>query len=161
MSSHAKEEVGADLNNIATEIMATRILTKRNDARGSYRSRAARRWPFELLQNAHDPGPRPGKSKVDFSLELSSDKLEVSHNGRPFDSREIAALISGGTSKEYDSSETTGRFGTGFLVTHVLSTKVRVGGILCMSEGRHERFSIPLDRSGDKEAIIADIGRVK
>ncbi len=68
----------------------------------------------------------------------------------------MAALLSGGSSKEFDSEETTGRFGTGFLVTHALSTRVDVDGVLITQEG-YENFHIELVRDGDEDSIVKNI----
>jgi len=45
-----------------------------------------------------------------------------SHNGAPFTSREILHLIFHGSTKR-ESTGTIGRYGTGFLTTHVLSSE--------------------------------------
>lgn len=91
---------------------------------------AGLRWPFELLQNALDAGPRQGRDSVTVSLREESGVVVFEHDGAPFSSEELAALLSGGSSKEFGSEETTGRFGTGFLVTHVLAERTSVEGLL-------------------------------
>ena len=143
-----------------------RILqTTQNDARRIFqRVRAAQqssprssiRWPFELIQNAHDAGPREGDDRVEITFVLSEDRLVVSHTGKPFVAQELAALLSGGSSKEFDSEETTGRFGTGFLVTHAVSTQVDVDGVLT-TEQDPEVFHIELTRDGDEDSIVTNI----
>ncbi len=139
--------------------------TTQNDARSIFRgvraaqqnpTRAAIRWPFELIQNAHDSGPRQGDELVEINFVLLEDRLLVSHTGQPFVAQELAALLSGGSSKEFDSKETTGRFGTGFLVTHAVSTQVDVNGVLATEEGP-EVFHIKLARDGDEESIVSNI----
>ena len=119
-------------------------------------ARARVRWPFELIQNAQDAGPRDGASFVDIAFLQQSDNLVASHNGHPFVAQELAALLSGGSSKEFDDEETTGRFGTGFLVTHAISTRTDVEGVLKTEVGP-EGFCIKLDRAGDEEAIAENI----
>ncbi|MYB58945.1 MAG: hypothetical protein F4X51_21415 [Gemmatimonadetes bacterium] len=114
------------------------------------------RWPFELIQNAHDAGPRDGDQHVEISFTFKDNDLVVSHTGKPFTARELAALLSGGSSKDFDDEETTGRFGTGFLVTHALSTCVDVDGVLFTQEG-HEFFHIKLARGGDEKSIVENI----
>lgn len=120
--------------------------------------RAGVRWPFELMQNAHDAGPRDDHRRVEVAFVLGDDQLVVSHTGKPFVAQELAALLSGGSSKEFDSEETTGRFGTGFLVTHALSTRVDVDGVLNTEEGP-EIFHVELERDGDEDSIAGNIGR--
>lgn len=114
------------------------------------------RWPFELVQNAHDVGPQDKDSVVKIDFLHQDEGLTVSHNGKPFTAKELYALLSGGSSKEFESKETTGRFGTGFLATHALSTRVDVEGILDTSSNP-EKFCIKLDRAGDENAIVKNI----
>ena len=121
-------------------------------------ARAGVRWPFELMQNAHDAGPRDGDQHVKISFTFKDNDLVVSHTGKPFTAQELAALLSGGSSKEFDDAKTTGRFGTGFLVTHALSTYVDVDGVLFTQEG-HEFFHIKLARDGDEKSIVENIER--
>ena len=84
-------------------------------------TRAGVRWPFELMQNAHDAGPRDGDTRVKVAFAEEDDRLVVSHTGKPFVAQELAALLSGGSSKEFDSEETTGRFA----VKHCATTSHR------------------------------------
>lgn len=117
---------------------------------------AAIRWPFELLQNALDAGPRDGASNVTVRIAETADNVIFEHDGAPFSSPELAALLSGGSSKEFGSEETTGRFGTGFLVTHVLAERASIAGILSVA-GAFEQFQLDLDRGGDEDSILANI----
>jgi hypothetical protein len=134
---------------------ARHILTKVNEARGRPHA-AATRWPFELLQNALDAGPRAGRTSVTVTLRQEPGRVVFEHDAAPFSSSELAALLSGGSSKDYESEETTGRFGTGFLVTHVLAEQTLLEGLLEVGDGL-ERFKLTLDRSGDEDAILANI----
>jgi hypothetical protein len=122
------------------------------------------RWPFELLQNAHDTGPREGLDRVDVAIEWkpteSGAEFSFKHNGAPFLPQDLAALLSGGSNKDYQSETTTGRFGTGFLVTHVLSPRTEVGGLIKTKEGM-ERFTVTLNRAGDEESILKNIKECK
>ncbi len=68
--------------------------------------------------------------------------MRFEHDGAAFSSQELAALLSGGSSKELDSEHTTGRFGTGFLVTHVLAEETRVVGLLRVKGG----YELPAPR---------------
>ncbi len=114
------------------------------------------RWPFELLQNALDAGPRVGRDHVEIHLRQNGAGFTFKHDGAAFSFEELSALVSGGSSKEFDSAETTGRFGTGFLVTHVLATRTRVAGLLDTTDAL-ESFSLVLERSGDEAAIVANM----
>jgi hypothetical protein len=133
---------------------ARRIRAERDKAR-SPTSAAPRRWPFELLQNAHDPGPRNGAKRLDVRFSDETSSLLFQHNGRPFEMDDLAALLSGGSSKEYESEETTGRYGTGFLVTHVLSQGFRLDGIVA-DAGSLEKFALEIDRSGTEDDILSN-----
>lgn len=137
---------------------ARRIRMRVDQARKS--QHAARfRWPFELLQNALDSGPRHERQEVTIRLHREHSQVVFEHDGAPFRYHELAALISGGSSKEFESQATTGRFGTGFLVTHVLAQKARLRGLLQVDTGSCELFQIELDRSGDEAAILSNIRR--
>lgn len=136
---------------------ARRILTRVLEARDAPQVSAAR-WPFELLQNAIDSGPRDGREVVEYRLQWDGAQLVVEHDGKPFAMDELAALLSGGSSKDFESERTTGRFGTGFLVTHVLSVQTVVAGVLTVGSS-FERFELLLDRSGSEEDILRNIER--
>jgi len=138
---------------------ARRIRTRVAEARLSPRT-AGLRWPFELLQNAIDAGPRPGRASVVVRLMREADRVVFDHDGAPFTSQDLAALVSGGSSKEFESEETTGRFGTGFLVTHVLAERTGLRGLLAV-DGAHEVFDLALDRAGDEEAILKNIHKCR
>jgi hypothetical protein len=131
---------------------ARRIITHIRSAR-SETSGASWRWPFELFQNAHDPGGRNGNNRVNIEINFENNDCIFRHDGCFFDEKDLAALSSGGSNKEYDSNETSGRFGTGFLVTHVLSPKVTIKGLLKVDD-KVERFNINLDRSGTDKDIL-------
>jgi hypothetical protein len=90
---------------------------------------------------------------------LDQETLIVEHNGDFFTNQDLAALLSGGSNKEYDGEETTGRFGTGFLMTHAISAAPTVKGVLEREKGNYERFEIQLERSGDEEGIRKSIRR--
>ncbi|ATB26897.1 sacsin N-terminal ATP-binding-like domain-containing protein [Melittangium boletus] len=134
---------------------ARRIRTRVDEARKKAVD-AGGRWPFELLQNAHDAGPRPGRAGIRVRLATTEDGFLFEHDGAVFQPLDLAALLSGGSSKDFEGEDTTGRFGTGFLVTHVLSEQAEVSGILATETGP-EWFSVSLDRGGDEEQILANI----
>lgn len=155
MSELAREEVGQARVEQSTQNDARDIRKGVDSALQSPES-AAVRWPFELMQNAHDATPSDGNRRVDVTFALDKDRLAVSHNGNPFSAKDLTALLSGGSNKEYDSDDTTGRFGTGFLVTHALSTRVDVGGVLAIRDN-YESFHIELERHGDEASIVKNI----
>jgi hypothetical protein len=63
---------------------------------------------YELLQNAEDAGA----SCVAF--ELSSDRLEVEHDGRPFDEEDVAGICGLVEGRKSDDRTQIGKFGIGF-----------------------------------------------
>jgi hypothetical protein len=134
---------------------ARRIRTRVRDARAETTG-AASRWPFELLQNVHDAGPRAGQDRVNVAFKWDGTTLLFEHDGTPFKLQEVAALLSGGSSKEFESEDTTGRFGTGFMVTHALGYSIDIL-LVIDAAGQLELAKVSLDRHGDEEAILANI----
>ncbi len=155
MSQGAFEDYKHARDEQLTRNEARRIRAAVNKARGDHYD-AGMRWPFELLQNALDAGPREGRSHVKVALRWTAGATVFEHDGAPFTLQDFAALVSGGSSKEFESRETTGRFGTGFLVTHVLAQRSRVEGLVRTSTAL-ERFELSLDRAGDEQAIMENI----
>src|SRR5262245_47825279 len=131
MSDQAFEVYERALKEQHSRNEARRIRTRVNEARRSPHT-AGIRWPFELLQNALDAGPRSGSTAVTIALRHQDHAVVFEHDGAPFTSLELAALLSGGSSKEFESEDTTGRFGTGFLVTHVLAERTHLEGLLAI-----------------------------
>jgi hypothetical protein len=106
-----------------------------------------RRWVWELCQNAVDSA----KGRVAIEVELRNDVVIFRHDGHPFEESEIAHLIYHGSTKRGEGGK-LGRWGTGFLTTHLLSELTKVTGT--MSDDR--TFSLTLDRSGESAEAIKD-----
>ena len=111
------------------------------------------RWPFELLQNAHDAGPRKGTDtiSVSYSYCATSEEFTFTHDGRPFTTKEAFTVITGYSSKAseaLDNRQNTqvGRYGTGFLTTHTISGKVEVSGELEDDGETAKPFRFEIDR---------------
>jgi hypothetical protein len=138
---------------------ATTIRNEVGDWCESKRPIAEKRWMWELLQNAIDTAKEHGVSALDICIELKDGNLVVRHNGGNFLLKEIIALVSGGTSK-YFGREMIGKFGKGFLVTHVVSKQVTVQGLMTHA-GETRPFRIRLDRSGDESKIEQNINECK
>lgn len=119
---------------------------------------AGRRWPFELTQNAHDSGVRAGRDGINIRLSFDGSMVDFQHDGRPFAMQDMAALLSGGSSKHFEGQENTGRFGSGFLMTHVLSERIRFSGVVKTDAGL-EMVELQLDRGGDEERIAVNTGQ--
>jgi hypothetical protein len=99
---------------------------------------ASKRWIWELLQNAQDASAKSTR-KVKIEITLEDDKLHFSHNGKAFDLNDLVDLkyqtsekkrvIEGDDASVFDTPETSGKFGTGFITTHLLSKVVQLSGI--------------------------------
>lgn len=107
-----------------------------------------KRWIWELLQNALDVCPQSGR--IDIEIKKEGEILTFSHNGRPFSAKEIAHLIFHGSTKRRrenildQQEEYIGKFGTGFLTTHLLSKRVNIRGI----REDNKKFEFELNREG-------------
>lgn len=118
---------------------------------------SAKRWVWELMQNAKDIPSKFGQ--VSVQIILSKDKLEFKHNGDPFLLKNIFGLIQQVSTKSSDNSdeEVTGKFGTGFICTHLLSDIIDVNGIV-LHRGHYKEFGVKLDRSGrNSEELLPKI----
>lgn len=108
---------------------------------------SAKRWVWELMQNAKDIPNDFGKVSIEIEL-ASETELRFKHNGNPFKINNITGLIRQVSSKSSTNEEegTTGKFGTGFICTHLLSDVIDVKGIL--EYKGYRSFTLTLDRSG-------------
>jgi len=131
---------------------ATTIRNEVKDWTGSKATIALKRWIWELLQNAIDTARDNGITELEFEIFLKDGNLTIRHNGGKFLLKEIIAIVSGGTSK-YFGRETLGKFGKGFLVTHVISRRTSVEGWVS-HKGTTKPFRIQLDRSSQSEEDI-------
>ncbi|MBP0030805.1 DUF3883 domain-containing protein [Roseofilum sp. Guam] len=126
------------------------------------RASSKRRWIWELLQNAKDVA----HEEVKIEIILTQDYVEFRHNGNPFSIENITYLIEQVSSKERkrednQTPKTTGKFGTGFMTTHLLSRKVEISGVLKNQEDQicvYKPFNILLDRSPtDLDEMIENV----
>ena len=104
------------------------------------RSLLVTRWIWELVQNAR--GTARGTNALWIVVESKPGLLIFRHNGEQFREKEIAHLILHGSTKS-DRSE-IGRFGTGFITTHLLSREIEIRGSLQPSTP----FRFQLNRGG-------------
>ena len=117
---------------------------------------SAKRWIWELIQNAKDVPNKFGR--VEIKIELNKDSLIFSHNGSYFNIENILGILQQVSSKDSKNlEEQTGKFGTGFIGTHLLSGKVNIRGII-EYKGIFRRFKILLDRTADSsEALLKEV----
>lgn len=80
------------------------------------------------MQNAHDASIASDK-KLIASIRDNSEELVFLHNGSDFTIAQIQRLVFHGSTKVEDE-ETIGRYGSGFLTTHLLSWDIDVSGQL-------------------------------
>jgi hypothetical protein len=119
-----------------------------------------RRWVWELLQNAKDLSPQRWTGGVSVALELTNEALTFRHNGDPFTAKQLTSLVQQVSSKPPGSEDAdiTGKFGTGFISTHLLSDVIVVSGYVARAAGAHRGLEMELDRSGKtSEALQASI----
>jgi hypothetical protein len=121
---------------------------------------ARRRWFWELLQNAKDAVRKT--ETVSVVLEILKDEgekpiIKFSHNGNPFRYQDAKNLIFPYSDKGEDDEESdkSGRFGTGFLATHILSKKIIVRGVFQKKDNAYD-FSFTLDRAGENKTEIGE-----
>lgn len=115
------------------------------------------RWAWELLQNAKD-SVADDTRKVDVCLIRNGDTVTFFHNGNHFTEHDIRGLINQISSKEVEEGQKStrvGRFGTGFITTHLLSKVVNVKGIVETLEKEFYQFEFPLDREGTTTNLLA------
>jgi len=175
-----KESLDQEFKKAGYKEIATKIID--NIERLDDRESSKHRWVWELLQNAKDAS----ESTVDIEIHLSRDQVEFRHNGNPFTAASVTCLIRQVSSKDRGSkdndepSRKTGKFGTGFLTTHLLSREVLIHGILELPSDAqvkevlihgtlelqsnkqvgYKEFQLPLDRSSDQiDSIIASVDR--
>ena len=117
------------------------------------------RWIWELIQNAKDVTNYTGTVDIFIDFDEHNRFLKFSHNGKLFSTQNIVFLIEQVSTKDReeiykDKKKTTGKFGTGFLTTHLLSKKVNVSGYIQDDDEDTYSFNIDIDRSSDKQSEI-------
>lgn len=102
------------------------------------------RWVWELLQNAKDVATENG---VDVTYKLSGDEMIFSHNGLSFETKHLIAILYKTSTKSLGGDDgTTGKYGTGFVTTHILSKKLTISGIHEDNNGKRH-FTLEIDRT--------------
>lgn len=135
---------------------ANRILQLLQKQSHSNNENSAKRWIWELCQNAKDVCNSTGKVKICIDYNKEQKKVFFKHNGKAFTMNNIVSLINQSSSKDRNdgSERKSGKFGTGFITTHLLSEIVDISGVL-ESDSGYSKFNISLDRRGkEKNEII-------
>jgi len=156
-SSTYKQEVLKNLEAISIKAIAEKIFTLMDNNRTSSADLDyQRRWIWELLQNAMDTTNSERDTIVEIVIDEKDLALSFKHNGNPFKVDNITCLVNQVSSKpriaNMDSKKRTiGKFGTGFITTHLLAEKVTLKSTVQSDTGGHKCFELVLDRSGKNE----------
>lgn len=151
----------AELNKITAKSILEKLMNIRQNIDVEF---TARRLVWELIQNAKDNASlcnEDGES-VDVTIEITDKEFIFSHNKGYFTNEHIRGLIRKYSSSDKDRDveqlgqiyKTTGRFGTGFMTTHLLSEKVQIESYYRNDHQTFNKFSFWLDRSGKGEKEI-------
>lgn len=145
---------------VYNQSVATRILDLVEKLRLNSNENNMRRWVWELIQNAKDVAYDNRPVSIDIQLDQTANTLLFAHNGMPFSIDNITFLIEQISTKERSPEPSirlkkSGKFGTGFLTTHLLSGFVELSSVVKEPGLPFKKFQLPLDRSGsDLEQII-------
>ncbi|MDN3587167.1 hypothetical protein QWY86_10840 [Pedobacter aquatilis] len=152
-----------ELNKITAKSILEKLMNIRQNINTEF---TARRLVWELIQNAKDNVflSNTGEEKVDVSISISENMFTFSHNKGFFTNEHIRGLIRKYSSSDKNRDEenvgqihkTTGRFGTGFMTTHLLSECVEIKSHYKNEDGNFHDFSFVLDRSGKTESKIIE-----
>ncbi|PID03705.1 hypothetical protein CSV67_03415 [Sporosarcina sp. P2] len=104
-----------------------------------------RRWIWELIQNASDCTPKD--STINISLEITDDRISFSHDGTPFSYENLLSLITQISTKQQSEENLTGKFGTGFMSTFLLSAIVEIEGTFIREDGTWTDMNFIVDRT--------------
>lgn len=160
LSSTYSEKI-KELRSTAQETQAAiKIQDKLNELKSKDVVISSYRWIWELIQNAKDCTNSTGKIDIEIYFDSQLKIVEFKHNGKLFATKNIVYLIEQVSTKERSrNSVSTGKFGTGFLTTNLLSPIITISGLLHdEDESNIARFQVTIDRSGKcldelKEAI--------
>lgn len=132
---------------------ASKINQKLSELREAGNERICRRWIWELIQNANDCA----NPSVDINITCKDNILCFSHNGKPFDYESLMNIITQISTKEtIEGEDNTGKFGTGFITTHLLSEKVMIKGVYIDENLNKNQLAFEINRSGKNIFEIKD-----
>ncbi len=150
-----------ELNKITAKSILEKLMNIRQNIDVEF---TARRLVWELIQNAKDNASLCNEDgeTVDVTIEITDNDFIFSHNKGYFTNEHIRGLIRKYSSSDKDRDveqiertyKTTGRFGTGFMTTHLLSEKVQIKSYYKNEHQTFNKFSFWLDRSGKGEREI-------
>ncbi|KVV14588.1 sacsin N-terminal ATP-binding-like domain-containing protein [Flavobacterium sp. TAB 87] len=139
--------VNSSISKNNVKLSADKIIEKLDELREEGK-KSKRRWIWELMQNAKDVPNIFGQVSVEITL--NQNELIFGHNGNAFTIDNLTGLVQQVSSKHSANQNTkvTGKFGTGFIATHLLSDVITIDGVLQESEEVAMKFAFELDRSG-------------
>ncbi len=139
--------VNSSISKNNVKLSADKIIEKL-DALREEGKKSKRRWIWELMQNAKDVPNIFGK--VSIEITLNHNELVFAHNGNAFTIDNLTGLVQQVSSKHSTNlnKKVTGKFGTGFIATHLLSDIITIDGVLQEPEEIAKKFVFELDRSG-------------
>ncbi len=113
-----------------------------------------RRWIWELMQNANDCACL---EKITIWIKSNNNQLIFSHNGEAFTYDNMIDLITQISSKR-SNEEKMGKFGTGFISTHLISNVIKIKGIYHENQtsSNYKSMEVDIDRSGKTESEIKE-----
>lgn len=95
-------------------------------------------------------------------VDYDGNKIVFSHNAEPFSMYNLNSLVQqvSGKSSTNNDEAVTGKFGTGFIATHLLSPIIQVSGPILFNDTQIvKRVNVELDRSGESsEELMEKIG---
>ena len=116
-----------------------------------------KRWIWELLQNAKDCISNSfERTSVDIEVIVEDNYIIFKHNGEPFSPKALNSLIWQKSGEKRGNSESTGRFGTGFLTTHTLSQNVFLESVLKDTDGSMWGVNVNLCREGERDEELKE-----
>jgi len=146
--------------------IATKIIDSMRKLKQNPKGNSSRRWIWELMQNAKDVAYDNDTISIEISFNNSEENgtLEFKHNGKPFSIKNLIFLINQVSAKDRDNPENkdkvTGKFGTGFLTTHLLSEQVELEGVVQEDNEPYKKVKLTLDRSGRSiEDVIQSVNK--
>lgn len=158
MANNIRDFVDERENEQLREVPAQRLIEKLSLLKNRKES-SRKRWFWELLQNASDYNP-----SVAVRLTVTNQYVVFEHDGVPFTVSDVLNMISPNSNKRDDTlhSDNIGKFGTGLVSTHILSSVMTIEGICCAQDAYY-RFMVALDRSSflDKKKLIDAITQAK
>lgn len=152
-----------DILNFQREESEARDIIKDLDNLQSTPKEKQNRWIWELIQNAKDCARvvQNEIKEVSILVTLKQGELIFQHDGVPFTPEDLIALLRRTSNKNYQNTEgNTGKYGTGFVSTHLLSYVVHLDAFLS-GKGGEKNFKLTIDRSfDDKETLQHELVRV-